>query len=255
MDQNLLFELMPSLKGRLIFFEQISSTNDPAKELARKGTGIGKVIIATEQTAGRGRQGRYFHSPKGCGIYITIIVPSPMSANTPVTALAACAVCKALEDCCGRDFAIKWVNDVLLDEYKVCGILAESVGTAIVIGTGINVNTPRESFLPDLPHASSLAAQFGHSFELEKIVVSLVKQFDLIAMQLDNPAFVARELDYYRSRLITLGRQIKVITSDSERVGIAIGLDSDAALLVDFGQGEERVIFGDVSVRGINGYL
>jgi BirA family biotin operon repressor/biotin-[acetyl-CoA-carboxylase] ligase len=246
---------MPSLRGRLLFFDELTSTNDTAKELARSGGAVGRVVVAERQTAGRGRMDRRFVSPAGWGIYATAITASPAHPDTPLTALTACAVCRTLETSAGCLPAIKWVNDILLDERKICGILCESVGAAVVIGVGINVNNPRESFLPDLPHVSSLSAQLGKPLELEAILVSLVQNLDHMAAGIDDPSFRQAEMARYRKRLVTLGRRVRVIAPDGERTGLAVDLAEDGALLVDFGAGAERVIFGDVSIRGMEGYL
>ena len=139
-------------------FESLDSTNNYLKKLASGGAAEGTVVIADEQTAGRGRMGRSFASAPGCGIYMSMLLrPEGCTADCApgLTAVAAVAVCRAIEKVCGRAPGIKWINDLYLRGKKICGILCESsvkdgrVNYA-VLGIGLNVTTRAEEFPEEL---------------------------------------------------------------------------------------------------------
>jgi len=161
---------------RIHIYESLESTNITAKEMALSGAESGTVVIANYQTAGKGRYGKSFHSPPDHGLYMTIILhASELSFSTPtlVTALAAVSVCEAIEKISDKTAQIKWVNDILINERKVCGILTESVSMVdnpgvqrIIIGIGVNFNTPPAQFPDELQHIA------GSLFETEKTPIT-----------------------------------------------------------------------------------
>ena len=249
MDQESILKAAPFLKKRLFFHETVDSTNIQARALLQLGISDG-VIIAAAQTAGKGRLNRSFYSPAN-GIYLSMILPL-CNAAPFATIRAASGICRALTEITAHPIAIKWVNDLLLNGYKVVGILAETAKNHIVLGIGINVNNPPEDFLPALPHVSSLSAQCQITFPLEEVIAKVVLAVDAVWTEDEGSV-----MTYYRKHLISLGRHVTVIQDQSERKGVATDLMSDGTLMVlfdDSGQ-VEPVISGDVSLRGLQGYF
>ena len=170
---------------RLQAFESLDSTNNYLKKLAAEGAAEGTVVIADEQTAGRGRMGRSFASVAGCGIYMSMLLRpadcTPDCAQS-LTAVCAVAVCRAIEKVCGRAPGIKWINDLYLRGKKICGILCESsvkngkVDYA-VLGIGLNVTTRIEDFPEELREtAGSLLTQTGFTFERGKLIAAIIAE-------------------------------------------------------------------------------
>ncbi|MEG1774712.1 MAG: biotin--[acetyl-CoA-carboxylase] ligase, partial [Oscillospiraceae bacterium] len=246
MNQASLLDRAPFVSQRLAYFESIGSTNDAIRALSAQGLSR-PVAIARQQTAGRGRLSRRFISPPDSGLYLSMGLPLPPGELAP-TVRAACGVARALERLTDRALGVKWVNDILLDGFKVVGILAEASGNTVTVGIGVNVNNPREDFLPELPHASSLAACCGRRFAPEDAAALVVEEMDRVWDEPDETALFT----YYKDHLVTLGRAVRVLGAAGERFGTALDLEPDAALLVRFDDSGavERVIFGDVSVRG-----
>jgi biotin-(acetyl-CoA carboxylase) ligase len=139
--------------------------------------------------------------------------------------LAACAASQALRQLCGRQIMIKWVNDLLLDECKIGGILAESLGDTIIIGIGINLNTRQEDFPPELAHASSLFARCRSLFSREAAVTAIVSFLDRVWEQAGSPNGPSALMEIYRAGLVTLGRPVRVATAGGERGAVALAVE------------------------------
>ena len=248
MNAHSLLQAAPFLKGRLLFCEKTDSTNLRARCLIEEGI-TDAVVVASVQTEGRGRLNRAFLSPPG-GLYLSAVLPFPVNHVLPTVA-AACAASEALSALCGRAVLCKWVNDLLLDNFKVGGILTESTKGFVIVGIGININTAQSVFLSDFPHVSSLAVRCEKTFEPEQAAAAILRN---LFLKWDFPSFAL--LADYKSRLATLGQKVRVQEGSRSFTGTAIGLDDDAALLVVPSGSEEvvRVISGDVSVRGLWGY-
>ena len=173
--------------------EVVDSTNTFMKQRAEEGAKEGTVLIALEQTAGRGRLGRSFLSPKGSGIYMSILFKPNKSADKSLilTSAAALSVCKAIREIAGLDANIKWVNDILLDEKKVCGILAEGKIASeakmeyVVLGIGINIKTPEGGFTDEI---KDIATSLENSTTKDLAV-------KLVAKILDNLYFYYEDMD------------------------------------------------------------
>jgi BirA family biotin operon repressor/biotin-[acetyl-CoA-carboxylase] ligase len=165
---------------RVVIYSCVDSTNTLAASLASDPANDGTVVLAREQRAGRGRQGRAWHCPAGAGVLMSVLVlpPSPLRRPVVLTALASVAVCAAVAAVTGIPPRIKWPNDVLIQGRKVCGILIEqTVGT--VIGIGLNVNQTAQSFLEaGLPDATSLAQLGGKPLDVNEVARRLIKELD-----------------------------------------------------------------------------
>lgn len=242
---------------RLEVFKTVSSTNTVLKNAAEAGESEGKVIIAEEQTGGRGRMGREFYSPPDTGIYMSILLRPTITAMESlfITTAAAVAVARAIETVAGCTASIKWVNDIYCYGKKVCGILTEGALDLengklkyAVLGIGINVIPPKEDF-PD---------------ELKKIATAIFKDNDYtadgksrLAAQVLNHFWSYYEsleqrkfMEEYRRRSFILGKEINIIAGDVTKKAIALGIDDECRLIV---REEDETInalsSGEVSIR------
>jgi BirA family biotin operon repressor/biotin-[acetyl-CoA-carboxylase] ligase len=234
-------------------YRTLTSTNDRARELRAEGAAHGTVVLAEQQTAGRGRQGRGFHSPPGENLYFTVLLrPNlPFAQLMPLTAFAGVAVCEGIAAATGQTPRCKWPNDVLLGGKKLCGILAETVtsggGTPdVLLGIGINVNTRR--FPPELrDRATSLRLETGRDMDRETVLQAVLARLDALH---DGGLSDRRAdwLDRYRSLCDTPGSRVNVTQGSVTRQGLALYVDENAALRVRFdGGAEETVLSGEVT--------
>ena len=247
---------MKELKIKLRCFESLDSTNTRLKQEARNGAPEGTVIVADAQTGGRGRMGRSFLSAPGRGIYMSVLLRPECAADCvqSLTGTAAVAVCRAIEKVCGLEPQIKWVNDIILNERKICGILCESsVGEDglefIVLGIGLNVTNTPEDFPPPLRDiAGSIYSQSGMVFERGALIAAILGE--IAAMY---PAWCERPEAYvreYRRRCKMLGRLVSFTDPDGEHTVLAEDIADDFGLIVRADDGSERRLFsGEVSVK------
>ena len=256
MQQDKLTTLYPALDGRLTILNETGSTNNVVKDMLKNGAHL-PVVIARSQTSGKGRAGRSFGSPPNTGLYLTMGIPPLPDPDLPLTALVGCCVCRGIEQVSRCTASLKWVNDVLILEKKVCGILCEAGPGGVAIGIGINANTPGDYFkTAELPHATSILEAVGTPVDMEALAAVIIGEVDAMSARLGDTAYFTEALGFYRSRLVTLGREIMVIAADGkQRRGFARNIDERAGLIVDFDGVRETVDFGDVSVRGIYGYV
>lgn len=267
---NILIEelILPYLKtqklGRkIICLETVDSTNNYLKSLASEGALEGTVVISEEQTSGKGRLGRAFESPKGKGLYMSVLLrpdfhPSQLASLTSVIAMA---VSKAIEKISGIETKIKWVNDIIAHEKKICGILTEmsvigenSEVDYVVVGMGVNVSQNIDDFSDEiLPKASSLSL-LGSNVSRANLAAEMLNTLDEYLRLIPSPG---KEFwDEYRERSITLGRQIKVKTRDELKDAFAQDIDENGALIIRFPDGtHDTISYGEVSIRGKYGYV
>ena len=241
--------------------ETIGSTNDRAKELARAGAPEGTIVLAEAQSAGRGRLGRSFHSPSRDGIYLSLILrPNcPPAKIMHLTCAVGVAACDAIEDVTGFRPGIKWINDLVANGKKLGGILTElSIDSKtglvdwVVVGIGINCN--QSDFPPELAGiACSLAQITGLAVDRSQLAEMLILQLHQIAPMLLSAQ--AEIMARYRANCVTIGQDVTVIGSDSRRAK-ALDVTDSGALLVDYGDGVAQAVnSGEVSVRGLLGYV
>jgi BirA family biotin operon repressor/biotin-[acetyl-CoA-carboxylase] ligase len=243
-------------KGGITYFRETDSTNVRAKYLAGDGAPEGTVVVAEKQTQGRGRRGRSWFSPPGEGIYTSIVLRPPIPPNEApkLTLLASVAVAEALLSLTSLKINIKWPNDILIKGRKVAGILTE-ISTEmdridyVVIGVGINVNTPRESLHPDIRQtATSILMETGKPFPR----IALLRAY-LEWLEIYYEAFKTKGFDPILNRWKHLadiiGRRIRVDLMDSMRVGKVLDIDKDGFLILQDRKGTiERIISGDVTL-------
>lgn len=262
-------ELSPHLKdcilgSTLMCLDTIDSTNTECKRQAMAGAPHGLAILSEEQTGGRGRLGRSFQSPQGCGLYLSVLLRPQLPPQEVVdfTAWTAVAVCDGIEAACGVRPRIKWTNDIVLGEKKLCGILTE-LGLEsetnslqyLVAGIGINVNQKPEDFDAEIRSiATSLSQYLGRPVRRAALAAEVLKALD--RMYAGFPHNKQEYLNRYRADCMTPGNQVQLITPVSRQEAYAVSIDDEFRLVVEFPDGTQKALSaGEVSVRGMYGYV
>jgi len=239
----------------VFYVEHSPSTNAQLKDMARQGAQEGTVLLADRQTQGRGRLGRSFASPEG-GVYMSMLLRPDVSAQRipELSACAALAARRAILRCCDVEAGIKWPNDLLLENKKVCGILSEAVISgaeiAVILGLGVNLNTPLSAFPGELRGiASSLSAITGKSYDRLEFVRCLTEELDNVYSRWKTGEKFAAE---YRAACLSLERQVTVIREEARFEAYAFDILEDMSLMVRLSDGrEENIRYGEASVRGL----
>ena len=233
-----------SLGHALHLHQELASTNREALSLVQNGAVHGTVVIAESQSGGYGRHGRPWFSPPGFNIYCSVVAHG-LGRNLSlsqwlswVPLVSALAVTEAIQQTTAVSISLKWPNDLLLHERKVGGILCESSfattnDPVVVIGIGLNVNVPRESFPEDLqPIAASLMEASRRPIDRNRLIAQLLLELEQCLVELRSSGPV-RLRQAYAARCATLGRQVRVLfTNDQPIVGRAEALSADGALQV-----------------------
>lgn len=250
-------------KDRLLCFDTLESTNDCLKVLARQGAPEGTAIVADQQTGGHGRRGRSFHSPAGMGIYLSLLLRPFCQPQElmHLTCAVAIAMADALEAATGFRPGIKWTNDLVSGKRKLGGVLTElgltPQGTVdyAILGIGINCCQTLPDFPPELRDIGASLSMVAE----KNIVRPQVAAAMLAALHtMGNHLLTGREemLCRYRQDCVTLNREISLVRGDTIRHGYAVDVDAQGALVVRYEDGTfEHVNSGEVSVRGMYGYL
>lgn len=240
------------------FLKKVDSTNDYLRQLAQQGAPQGQVVISDHQTKGKGRQGRSFDSPPGAGVYFSYLFrPDTVPSDTAeITAWSAVAVRKAIQKVSGFEPEIKWINDLVVEERKLCGILTELSVEAesgqvhfVIIGVGINCNELSEDFAADIQdRATSLYLQTRSKIDRAALAAELVHHFD--QMVLDWPEQHDRYLEQYRHWCSTTGRRITIFRGNEKETALAECVDDSFGLVVRLDDGSRKVLnSGEVSTR------
>ncbi len=248
----------PPLEIRV--FDSLESTNKTAKEVALTEPNHDIVILANEQTAGRGRLGRSFYSPKNAGLYLSILFrPSfAMGHSILITTAAAVAVVRAIEKLSPVELSIKWVNDIYYNEKKICGILTEAIsdfetGRIGYVVLGIGVNCYDVSYPEEL---STIAGNLGGGFSRNQLAAEIVNQWYIVLPEMEDRTF----LETYRQRSAVLDKEILICpVANREEEGIlaqAISIDDDGGLVVQYLAGPklgqtDTLSSGEVSIRKV----
>lgn len=250
-----------TMGSEIIVFDAIDSTNTYGKNNAdhlMEGT----IILSEEQLAGRGRRGKDWSSPKGTGIWMSMVLKPdiPPTEGVRTTQIAAAAVCKAIRELTGLDALIKWPNDIVVNGRKVCGILTEMAGQLnkidyIVVGIGINVNnTEFPEGIRDV--ATSLRIEWGKKIDRRELIVNIIKNFEVLYHSYVENLSLTEVLSIVRDYSAVIGKEIKVIHGASERIVTVLDIDEEGFLIVESADGKREIIFsGEVSIRGKNGYI
>ncbi len=209
------------MERRVYRYETVGSTNTELMTLARQGAAEGTVVLAGQQTAGRGRMGRSFQSPAGLGLYGSVLLRSSPEDAPRIPALAATAVRRAIRRSCGLSCGIKWPNDLVLSGRKVCGILAEALpgpegSLWVVVGIGINVCQRREDFLPELREtAASLSMIAGAEIDRAALETAFLEELEALRREL--PQETAERRQEYGVACLNLGHRVRVLRPGRER--------------------------------------
>lgn len=263
MKQKILSHLPGDFPWQVHWFDTIDSTNDRAKAMAHQGAPHGTVLIAGCQTGGRGRLGRSFSSLAGKGIYLSVILRPACSPSQlmHLTCGTGVAMCDAVQQITGLRPGIKWVNDLVIENRKLGGILTElsaDPGTGLtdyaVVGIGINCSQDPQDFPPPLrPIAISLKTATGTNPDQPRLAAAMIKSLFRLDQQLPQKEQL---LSAYRQDCVTIGREVLVVRDDSKIPGVAIDIDDDGALLIRLSDGTVQTVqSGEVSVRGLYSYL
>jgi BirA family biotin operon repressor/biotin-[acetyl-CoA-carboxylase] ligase len=245
----------------LFCYDTIDSTNTKAKELAEQGYPSGTLVVADQQIAGKGRRGRSWESPSGCGIFMTLMLKPDINPNNAsmLTLVAALATAKAITDVTGADARIKWPNDIVIDGRKICGILTEMSAqfdyiNHIVIGIGVNVHN--EQFPEEIRGtAGSLLLACGRRFHRAELIARFLERFEesyAVFLQTEDLEGLMKE---YNALLVNANQQVRVLDPKEPFEGKAIGITKKGELIVDTWESRKLVSSGEVSVRGIYGYV
>ncbi len=250
------------LGKKIVFKEITTSTNADVRRMAEDGAEEGLLVVADGQTLGKGRRGRTWESPKGTNLYFSMLLKPDFSPDkaSMITLVAAYSVAKVIRKNTGLDAKIKWPNDIVVNKKKVCGILTEMSMERdyihhIVVGVGINVN--EEGFPEEIAGmATSLKNEKGSLISRANLLSDILAQTEkdyAIFLQADN---LKPFVDDYNKMLVNKGALVKVLDPKGEFSGIAGGINEEGMLIVFKENGQiEKVYAGEVSVRGMYGYV
>lgn len=245
----------------LVFLDIVDSTNNEARRQAEQGAPEGTLVVAVEQNAGKGRRGRSWISPKGTGIWMSLILRPeiPPEYASMLTLVAALAVESAICRVTGLAGKIKWPNDVILDDKKVCGILTEMSTEMerihyVVIGIGINVGI--SEFPKELENkATSLLLCTGRTVSRAQLTAAVAEAWEEYYERFLPALNLGPLMEEYNNNLVNRDREVKVLAPGDTYTGICRGINEKGELLVETSGGMRVVVSGEVSVRGIYGYV
>ena len=250
----------------IVYYDSVDSTNLRIKQMGDEGAPEGILAVADKQTAGRGRRGRSWDSPSGSSIYMSLLLrPKIEPDQAPMlTLVMALSVAEGIMDCgdsCGNpDVKIKWPNDIVYQGKKLCGILTEMSADMdqihyVIVGIGINVQ------MTDFPKeiqntATSLKLVTGKTLLRNELLAKVLEEFEVLYEQFVSAESLKNLKVEYESRLANKDNRVNVLAPSGAWQGICLGIKEDGALLVQREDGKvEEVIAGEVSVRGIYGYV
>lgn len=243
------------------YFDVTDSTNLRAKQLAEEGSCHGTLVVADRQDAGRGRRGKSWASPAGTSVYMSLLLKPEIKPGSAamLTLIAGLSVARAIREYAGISPQIKWPNDIVINGKKVCGILAE-LSTEIeqihyvVVGIGINVRN-REFPEEIAPIATSLVLEGREEIRRAELIERVCRFFEYYYEIFCKTYDLSALCQEYNEYLVNRGRQVKVLDPQKSFEGKALGITDKGELVVETEEGEKLVSAGEVSVRGIYGYV
>ncbi len=249
---------------QIIYLETVNSTNTYAKALASQGAPEGTVVLAKQQTGGRGRMGRSFSSPAGLGLYLSVILRTNCAPQElmHLTCAAGVAATNAVAAATGSCPHIKWTNDLVWGKRKLGGILTElSINSATglvdyaIVGIGINCLHALEDFPEEIREiACSLQMILNTPTAVENVAAALIVELEKLSktLLLEKPDIMAQ----FKRRCVTIGQEISIVRGGDLEHATALNIDGDGGLLVRLNSGEiQTITSGEVSIRGMYGYL
>ncbi len=263
LNHNLIINALKQsmFSGKLMFYDRVESTNDLAKAMALEGAENGTVIIAEEQTSGRGRMGRKWLSPPSSNLLFSLLLRPDLYTEKvfTLTMLLALSTVEAVETQTGVNAMIKWPNDIYVQDRKLAGILTEFSVTGnrlnhVILGIGINVNWDPEEATDShmLYPATSLMREAGHTVSREFLLINILSAYETHYMDVSRNG-PARVQELWNKRSMLTGRNVSVEISNNEVInGTAIGIDEKGALLVSDINGQTHTILnGDVHIKNV----
>lgn len=246
----------PYNNREIVICKCVDSTNMEVKRLALEGAGEGLVVLAEEQTAGRGRRGRSFFSPSGTGIYMSVLFrPTPEKSHDVVliTTAASVAVCRAIRRVLGVEPTIKWVNDVYLGDRKICGILTEAVSDfesgridTVVVGIGINYHVPEVGLPEELKETVGFVCPENGKIPRNTLAASVIQELYELYEGLSDKTY----MEDYRKWSNVLGREVRFTSGTEWEYGMAVDIDEDGGLIVEMKDGTKQVLrTGEITLR------
>lgn len=235
---------------RIDVYDCVGSTNTMMKELAKEGAEEFSVIIAASQKNGRGRMGRTFHSPKGSGIYMSILLrPDERLNPLYITTYAAVCCAEVFEKITGKEASVKWVNDIYIHNKKVCGILTEaSLGENgyAILGIGVNVTEPEGGFPEDIKERAGALFEKECACMREEVAAQMINEFINVYKNGKKEDLLRR----YREKSLVIGKTIDVLENGKTEQAEAIAIDDEFALIVKKADGRLYTLnSGDVSIK------
>lgn len=249
------------LGNELVFLKETDSTNNELKRLAASGAKEGTVVIAEKQLSGRGRRGRMWQLATGKGITMSVLLRPEIAPGDiqAITLAASSAVCRAIEPFTNTKPGIKWPNDVLLANKKVCGILTEMTAEpdrvqSIIVGIGLNVSQTEEDFPDELKEtATSIALHSIAEYPRSLLAVRILEEFEDLYLDYIRKHNSAKFLDIWRSFSITIGYDIIIYQGEKTWQARALDVLDDGCLLVETADGRRQTISsGEISIRKID---
>ena len=248
-DEQSIRKSLSSSISHVNLFDEIDSTSSEARRYAVSGGSCPALFLADTQSGGRGRMGRSFFSPKGSGIYMSLLLPAAaeLSDTVLMTSAAAVAVRRAILRVTSADTKIKWVNDLYLNGKKVCGILCELLTEEKKMIVGVGINLYGSEFPEDISH---IAGAIYHTEADDKVrsalVCAVAEELISIHKELGDGAFMKE----YKENSALLGREIRYTDNGVWMIGTAVDIDDRGRLYVRDGQGQTRILSsGEISVR------
>ena len=247
---------------KVVYYDETDSTNNRAKDSGEKNGAHGTLFIADKQNAGKGRRGRAWESPSGKSIYMTILLrPQITPDKAPMlTLIMGLSVAEGIRKVSGAETEIKWPNDIVMNKKKVCGILTEMATEMeyvnyVVIGVGINVN--QEYFSEGIKEiATSLYEETGTVYQRSELIAAVLERFEKNYEMFLETGDLSAVRKAYDSILVNSGQEVKVLEPGNEYRAVAEGINKNGELIVRLSDGRQKNIFaGEVSVRGIYGYV
>lgn len=262
MKTNILKHLETTWAGKTcLCFPVLDSTNEYGKTMAKTESVHGTLIVADSQSAGKGRRGRTWESLEGTNIFMSLLLEPklPPEKTAGLTLVMALATADAIFEVAGEEVQIKWPNDIVLNKKKICGILTELIfkedGYAVIVGTGINVNT--ETFPEGICEtAGSVKSETGKEISRAQLIASVLKYFEKYYEQYLKTQDLSLLKESYERKLANLNKEVRVLDPKEPYTGIAKGITDAGALVVLDKDGREWIVdSGEVSVRGLWGYV
>ena len=241
-------------KVRFIFKEEVTSTNDELDLLAKNGMDEVTVMLSESQTKGKGRMGRTFHSPKGSGIYMNMLLrptfsPDDCNLLTPLTAVAAA---KAISEVLSVKADIKWVNDIYLEGRKAAGILTKAAFSSadktdyVIVGIGINLTKPEGGFHKEIEDIAGALSEEVTAEERDRLVGVFLREFLSYYKAMPEVTFS----EAYKERLLYLGEEITVKEKESFYEAVVLGVDERLRLKVKTKDGMEKTLYTEeITIR------